>query len=72
MMKPITKNQQRCLDKLDYKWRSAYELNENLNTLNSLHKRGIVVCNALQGSYFFPRTNIVWKLKNQWIKPKGE
>lgn len=67
MDKPLTELQKRCMDKLSMgKWQSAYELRENLNTLNGLHKRGLVISKGMLGSYFFPRTNLLWKLKNKW------
>lgn len=69
MNKPLTKLQKRCMAKLTQdKWQSAYELGENLNTLNGLHKRGVVISKGMLGSYFFPRTNLLWKLKNEWSK----
>lgn len=69
MNKPLTKLQKRCMSKLSMdKWQSAYELEENLNTLNGLHKRRLVIAKGMQGSYFYPRTNLLWKLKNKWSK----
>ena len=72
-MKTLTKNQLRCLDKLNStKWQTAYELRENLNTLNALHVRGLVISKGMFGCYFTPRTALLWKLKTIWKDSNGE
>ena len=63
-MKPMTKNMLRCLNKLNYKkWQSACEISENLITLFALRKRGLIISNAKLGSYVYPRTRLLWRLK---------
>jgi hypothetical protein len=57
----ITDTQVRALNKLTDKYQSAYQLQEKLNTLNSLVKLKLAQHITSRGSLFFPRTSNLYK-----------
>jgi len=60
----LSKTQRKVMDKMEYdKWYSAYDLRCSVATLNALGNKGIVETKRLLGSYYFPRTNIEYRLK---------
>ena len=41
---------------------SAYDIGCSLNTLNALHRKGLVTKKEFLGSMFSPRTSIIYKV----------
>lgn len=62
-MNTFTQAQQRALFKLTDQWRSAYDMQERLTTLNALVRRGVADRRYLAGSMFFPRIQIEFKAR---------
>lgn len=62
---PITPSQYRALLKLeDGNWHSAYELNEKLQTMFALVRRGLVENHGGLGDIWSPRTEIKFCIKS--------
>ena len=61
----LSKAQSKVIDKMtDGEWTTAYDLQCSVATLNALFDKGIVETKRISGSYYFPRTNIEYRLKN--------
>jgi len=55
--------QSRALSKLSSEWRSAYEMQESLNTLHALVQGGKALVKYETGSMAFPRICIMFRLR---------
>ena len=71
MNKSITKTQWQAIQKMkDGKQHCAYDVGCGLNTLEALERKGIVEKKTKFGYLFFPRINIQYKLKQQYLDIK--